>query len=125
MARILIIDDETPLRSVIAQTLTAVGHTIFEAADGRLGLERLSVEPVDLVITDLVMPEQDGIETISVLRHLHPGLPIIAMSGDPRHTVLCLEIATRLGVRRALVKPFSADALLHAVDEALERIRAA
>ena len=122
MARILVIDDESALRSVLGAALLDAGHTVALAADGRAGLHLICTEPVDLVITDLVMPDQDGIETIIALRHENPALPVIAISGDLHHAALYLEIARHLGVRRTLEKPFTAAALLEAVDEILERV---
>jgi len=125
MAHILIIDDEISLRTVMTCTLSAAGHNVSQAGNGREGLAALGRAPTDLVITDLVMPEQDGVEMIMALRLRFPTLPVIAMSGDLRHSALYLEIATRLGVRRTLAKPFTGEALLSAVDETLERIYAA
>ena len=106
----------------IARTLTAAGHRTTQATDGRRALDRLRAEPADLVLTDLVMPEQDGIETIMALRQLFPGLPVIAMSGAAGNAGLYLEVARQLGVRRTLPKPFDAPTLLRAIDETLERV---
>jgi DNA-binding NtrC family response regulator len=119
MARILIIDDDGPLRSALAEALQLAGHEILQAEDGRQGVEVFKVAPCDLVVTDLIMPGQEGIETISQLLHEYPGLPIIAMSGSVAHSKLYLEMAQRLGARRTLAKPFSAAELLRAVDDAL------
>jgi len=121
MAHILLIDDESGLREILAQALTAAGHTVTEAENGHLAVECLHTESFDLVITDLVMPEQDGIETIMTLRYQFPSVPVIAMSGAPRNAPLYLQIATNLGVRRALEKPFRMETLLNAVDHTLER----
>ena len=125
MAHILLIDDEAPLRTVVAQALTDAGHAVTQATDGRQGLICLRRAPADLVITDLVMPEQDGIETIMALRQLFPALPVIAMSGALPNAPLYLEIARNLGVRRTLAKPFHVEKLLAVVDEVLERVCAA
>jgi len=121
MARILVIDDEPVVREVISRALIAQHHQIIQAADGREALNLLRTESVDLVLTDLVMPEQDGVETIMALRHNHPALPVIAMSGDVNRAGLYLDIARHLGVKRTLAKPFDVGTLIRAVDEILER----
>jgi CheY-like chemotaxis protein len=125
MAHILVIDDDAAIRAAISFTLGSAGHTVSLAADGRHALALLRARPVDLVLTDLVMPEQDGIETIMALRHVFPALPVIAMSGALPNAGLYLEIAASLGVRQTLAKPFAPDGLLRAIDQILERVRAA
>jgi CheY-like chemotaxis protein len=125
MASILVIDDESAICEVIARTLAAAGHTVTQAADGRRALDHLRAQPADLVLTDLVMPELDGIETIMALRHLFPALPVIAMSGATGNAGLYLEIAKHLGVRHTLAKPFTAATLLDAINTTLERTCAA
>lgn len=125
MAHILVIDDEPSLRFVIMRTLAKLGHDVREAGNGRVALDLLRAKPADLVLTDLVMPEQDGIETIMALRHVFPAMPVIAMSGAPSNAALYLEIAKRLGVRQTLAKPFEPDTLIAAIDNALECARAA
>jgi DNA-binding response OmpR family regulator len=119
MARILLIDDDDPLRSVIAQNLVIAGHTVIEAADGRQGVELFHVTPVDLVLTDLVMPGKEGVETIMELHAENPDLPIIAMSGGMPRSSMYLEIAAKLGARRALAKPFTPQELLKVISEVL------
>ena len=121
MAHVLVIDDEPAMREIISLALTAVGHQVTVAADGCIALKLLRSEPVDLILTDLVMPEQDGVETIMALRHLAPDLPVIAMSGDVNRAGLYLEIAKHLGVRHTLAKPFTVPTLIGAVDQVLER----
>lgn len=119
MARILIIDDDDALRGVIAQNLIFAGHTVIEAADGRQGVDLFHAAPVDLVLTDLVMPGKEGVETIIELHRERPQLPIIAMSGGMPRSSMYLEIASKLGARRALAKPFTPQDLLKAIDEVL------
>ena len=113
MARILIIDDEEELRDMLRLTLEAVGHDIEMASDGQDGLERYREKPADLVITDIVMPRKDGLETIEELRRDHPDVKIIALAayGDS-----LLPMATDLGADDAMRKPFSRRDLLEAVD---------
>lgn len=119
MARILIIEDDAPLRGVIADALQFVGHEVYQAEDGQQGLEIFSVVPADLVLTDLIMPGQEGIETITKLVHDHPNLPIIAMSGSVAHSSIYLDLARKLGARRTLAKPFSVELLLKTISELL------
>src|SRR5882762_6901221 len=91
MARLLLIDDDELLREVLAEALTSVGgHTVTQAADGRSVLAHPGIE---LVITDLVMPECEGLETITVLHEKRPGLPIIAISGAPTNSEIYLRMA--------------------------------
>jgi DNA-binding NtrC family response regulator len=119
MARILIIDDDDTLRGIIAKSLTHAGHTISQANNGRKGVAMYKASPTDLVITDLVMPEQEGMETIKVLHQTFPELPIIAMSGGLDGSPLYLDLTRRLGARITLTKPFTLQQLKVAIDEIL------
>jgi DNA-binding response OmpR family regulator len=119
MARILLIDDDDPLREVLATTLASVGHIVMQAADGKRGVELFRVEPADLVITDIIMPGQEGIETIVALRRELPSLPIIAMSGGTSYSKFYLEVAAKLGAQRTLAKPFTTTELMQAVSAVL------
>ncbi|SDR81734.1 response regulator [Opitutus sp. GAS368] len=118
MARLLLIDDDELLREVLAEVLTSVGHTVTQAADGRSALAHPGIE---LVITDLVMPGCEGLETIAALRQKRPGLPIIAISGASTNSQIYLKMAAQLGAHRALSKPFEFAELLRLVDELLAR----
>ena len=115
MARILLIDDDTSLREVLAMALARVGHQVIQARDGKQGVEALRGNVVDLVITDLIMPGQEGIETIVQLRRENPTTPIIAMSGDLDHSPLFLSIAAKLGASMTLPKPFTITQLQGAI----------
>ena len=119
MARILVIDDDAEMRAVLQQALTAAGHEVALAADGGQGMELLRATPADLVVTDLFMPRQEGIETIVQLRRDFPELPIIAISGNPEATDM-LTVARRLGAVKTLEKPFQPQELLSAVAEVLQ-----
>jgi DNA-binding response OmpR family regulator len=120
MARILIIDDDASLRTMLGEVLKAAGHEVALAADGKAGVALHRAVPVDLVITDLFMPDQEGLETIIELRKNYPGVAIIAMTGKtPAHAMLA--VARQLGATGTLEKSFSADELLLAVDAALRR----
>ncbi len=120
MAKILIIDDEKPVRDALEAIAAAAGHQTRAAGDGRQGLVQFAAFQPDLVITDMLMPEKEGIETIADLRKLRPTLPIIAISGGGRVGNLSfLKIAQRFGANRTIAKPFSAQAILTALTELL------
>jgi DNA-binding response OmpR family regulator len=118
MARILVIDDKPDMRAFLEEILKSVGHDVILAADGREGVEQHRASPTDLVITDLYMPNQEGMETIREFRSHFPEVAIIAMSG--RTTALTmLSVAQKLGAVGVLHKPFGADELIAAVAKAL------
>ena len=118
MARILVIDDEPDMRVLLEQTLKAAGHEVILAADGREGVERYCASPADLVITDLYMPNQEGLETIAELRRRFPEVAIIAMSGKAAALTM-LSIAQKFGAIGILHKPFLTEELIAAVGKAL------
>lgn len=121
MARILIIDDEALVRYTIRDALGEAGHEVSEAENGEVGLARLAAAPVDLVITDILMPEKEGLATIGEIKARWPALPVIAISGGGRVGKSGFaEAATALGADAALAKPFTAAELLAAVRECLE-----
>jgi CheY-like chemotaxis protein len=116
MSRILVVDDDETFRRLLCQTLLGAGHQVLAAADGSVALNLYRRQPVDLVITDLIMPEKEGIETIVELRRLQPNLKIIAMSGGGYlHCADYLQIARRLGANKTLAKPFTAHEVIEAV----------
>jgi DNA-binding NtrC family response regulator len=120
MARILIIDDEEDIRLTVRLALESMGHEVTEAVNGNEGLSRFSAEKNDLVITDILMPDKEGIETIIELRKMRPDLKIIVMSGGGRiNATHVLETAKGFGADFALKKPFSIDALCSTVDSCL------
>lgn len=97
---------------MLCLTLTAMGHTVEEARDGEQGIAQYEREPADVVLTDLIMPEKEGIETIMELKRKHPNVKIIAMSGGGRVTAAdYLQLAKKLGAIRTLAKPFTNEAL--------------
>jgi len=118
MAKILVIDDEPSVRASIEQVLKLAGHKVILAAEGLEGVSRYRTELPDLIITDIFMPDQDGVETINQLRKLVPQVPIIAISGNPRGDVL--SVAQQLGAVAVFEKPFSASELLSAVEKAIK-----
>jgi DNA-binding response OmpR family regulator len=121
MANILVVDDNDKLLEVCNEILRHVGHEVTTAANGKEALRLVQTNPFDLVITDLVMPEKEGIETIRELRRQFSTIKIIAMSGggrvDPEDY---LVIARQLGASQTLIKPFSARALMEAVSTVLQ-----
>ena len=119
MAQILLIDDDDALRGILAKALSYAGHHVIQAADGRQGVELAQVASFQLVITDLIMPVQEGVETIAALRGEHPTLPIIAISGGLSNSLAYLAIAEKFGAQRVLPKPFTPAELLTVVDAVL------
>jgi CheY-like chemotaxis protein len=118
MARILLIDDDDSFRGVLKASLEQMGHRVTEANDGRQGLLRFQENVFDVVVTDLIMPDKEGIETIMDLRKLEPAVKIIAMSGGGRVTsVDYLQIARQVGAKQILAKPFLYDDIKAAIDE--------
>ena len=120
MARILIIDDDDPLRAVLRMALEHHGHTVIEACNGQEGLELFEHADADLVITDIVMPEKEGLSVLMALRKKQPPVKVIAMSGGGRQSAVdYLRMAKMLGAAKVLAKPFSTEALVAAIDELL------
>jgi CheY-like chemotaxis protein len=120
MARILVIDDEEPIRAVLRKALMCLGHTVTEAADGKEGLRMFAEHGADLVITDLVMPEMEGFEVLMTLRGEHPNVKIIAISGGGRQGAGDnLRMAKYLGASRVIPKPMSMAQLTEALDALL------
>jgi len=118
MARILVIDDEKPIRILLREMLERTGYKVIEASDGKKAMALLREETVDLVITDILMPDQEGLQTIRELRRDYPQIRIIAISGGGAvGPETYLQMAKRLGADRTLTKPFSIDELLGAVGE--------
>ena len=120
MARILIIDDDPDIRSMLEDVLKSAQHQTITAADGKEGLTQFLASPTDLVITDMFMPDKDGFETIVELRKQFPSTSIIAMTGKDA-AVDILSIAQILGAAEVLQKPFTPAQLLSATDKALRR----
>lgn len=121
MARILVVDDEELARFTIREILEAAGHQVDEASDGRVALDVLMQVPVDLVVTDIIMPEKDGVSATIEIRQAHPDVKIIAVSGGGRTRNLdFLEMAKQYGANRILAKPFAEEELLDAVNGCLE-----
>ena len=114
MASILLIDDEPGIRALLRTALEGAGHEVIEAANGRMGVDLYRRRPTDLVITDLYMPEQNGLQTILELTREFLDTKVIAMSGAHGEQN-CLDVAKLLGARKTFQKPFSIQELLSAV----------
>ena len=120
MPSILLIEDDDLFRDALANALIERGYTVMQARDGDEGLRIFRVEPADLVLTDIVMPNKEGIATVEELRRDHPNLGIIAMSGGLAYQApLYLKLAGALGANRTLRKPFDLPTLLTAIEEVL------
>ena len=121
MARILVIDDEAPVCAAIEALLEGAGHDVNCAVDGMEAIVMHQAACFDLVITDIIMPVMEGIETIRAIRKVSPEIGIIAMSGGGSlDTKLILRAAAMLGADAIFKKPFSNAELLAKVAELLE-----
>jgi len=120
MANVLVIDDDPVTRTVVCAVLESAGHTVSEADNGHTGLAMFYANSPDLVITDILMPGKDGIETIRELRSTNPEIKIIALSGDVRFDGPgILEAAHLLGADEVIEKPFRNDELMRIVEQVL------
>ena len=121
MSNILVIDDDQAICLLLQRGLEAQGHRVTVAHDGKKGLAAHQVTPADLVITDLIMPGMEGIETIIEMRHRSPGVKIIAMSGGGMGKGGdYLQIAEKFGAQRIIAKPFTIRKLAQLVTEVLD-----
>ena len=132
MATALIIDDEPSVREALARTLETMGFTVRFAADGIAGLNAYRAEPADLVITDIIMPRSNGVETIRALRAEFPHVPILAISGGGNFgpiayepgaitTTAYLAAAEKAGADAILTKPFDRSELRAKVNQLLPK----
>jgi len=121
MKSILVVDDDKQIREMLREILEREGYKVEEAENGKEALAIQRERPSDLIITDLIMPEQDGVETIIELVQKDPSVKIIAISGGgrigPRDY---LEMANALGASRTFYKPFKRPEILAAVEELLK-----
>ena len=121
MARILVIDDDEQILDMLYESLTREGYDVLRASNGEQGMRLYREEPVDLIITDLIMPEKEGIETIIELRQDFPDVKIIAISGGGRTgTKDYLHMAKIFGVQRTFTKPVAREQLLDAIRELIK-----
>jgi CheY-like chemotaxis protein len=126
MESVLIIDDEPQIRSMIRLILERDGYSVMEAGDGVEGIRRFRENPADLIITDLIMPNKDGIGMIIELKKEYPDLKVIAMSGGGLNKPEgYLRGAKKLGASCTLAKPINRNDLLRVVKDTLEGTAAA
>ena len=120
MTRILVIDDEEPVRFTLREILEHKNYEVTVAKDGVEGTALFTAQPFPLVITDLFMPEKDGLQTIIDLRKDYPDTKIIAISGGGGSGLTqLLEAARKLGADQVITKPFGTDEVLECVKECL------
>lgn len=118
-ARIIVVDDQEPIRRIIRRALESEGYDVLEASDGEMGVNLLRRSGAALVITDIFMPGQDGIETLRQIRKEFPNVKVVAMSGGGRTGQDLIEGAKVLGATRTLEKPFTARDVVALVEEVL------
>lgn len=121
MARILIVDDDTAFLSTLESSLQASGHAVVTAQDGVQAAKLFRAEPFEVILTDIVMPNREGLETIIELRREFPGTQVIAMSGGVSLSPFYLKMAQRLGAHYSLAKPFTREQLTCAISTVLRQ----
>lgn len=122
MPSILVVDDEDQIRHLIRETLEQAGYQVTEARDGKEALQQCRLAQADLIIMDILMPDQDGLETTSRLRREFPDAKVIAITGGSEMvgTLNFLDVAKMLGAHRTLQKPFEMKTLLDTVHAELQ-----
>ena len=116
--RVLIIDDDEQMRLLLRQIMEWRGYDVLEAENGKVGLKVQRDTPADLIVTDLIMPEQEGLETIRVIKSEFDGVKIIAISGGGRiGPDAYLPAARELGADKVFSKPFDIGELVTAIEE--------
>ena len=119
MSKVLVIDDEPGIRTVMCSALEAAGYEVLAFAEGGGAIEHVREESADLLITDIFMPEVEGLETIREIRRLRPDMPIIAISGIEIEGADYLGFARKFGAVATLKKPFWPADLLDLVSRVL------
>jgi CheY-like chemotaxis protein len=114
----MVVDDESDQRTLVGEMLVPTGYEVESAVHGREALEKHRSDPADLIITDLFMPEFDGVELILALRKESPSVKVIAVSGNTIGDKM-LSVARRLGTVAVLEKPFTQEQLLAAIKKIL------
>jgi two-component system chemotaxis response regulator CheY len=122
VSSILVVDDEDQIRQLIRETLEQVGYHVSEARDGAEALQQYRLAPADLVIIDILMPNQDGLETTMALRREFPDVKVIVMTGGSGRIGILnfLDVAKMLGAHSTLKKPFEMKTLLDMVQAELQ-----
>lgn len=120
MARILLIEDDDILRALMRKMLTRSGYEVVEAADGSYAVQLYKEHDIDVIVTDLFMPDKEGMEVIRELRQENPHAKIIAISGGSSFdSIDYLDVARLIGAAKTLNKPFGSKELLEAVGQLL------
>jgi two-component system response regulator (stage 0 sporulation protein F) len=121
MATILVVDDEEPVRDLVSKIVLKDGHDVVVAADGQEACDLYGKSDIDLIITDLVMPEKNGIQMIMDLKNQTPDLKVVAISGGSGFTgdIDLLSVAKLLGAKHIIRKPFGVDDIRNAVNDTL------
>ncbi|MDI3503486.1 MAG: hypothetical protein PWP64_422 [Candidatus Cloacimonadota bacterium] len=121
MAKILVIEDEQSFRNVLVKMLSKAGYDVRQAGDGNQALEVCAKFMPDLVLTDIIMPDKEGLETIQELLDINPELKIVAMSGGGKFGPdSYLPLAEKLGAKATLQKPFMREELINTIKAVLE-----
>jgi DNA-binding NtrC family response regulator len=116
----MIVEDDTAVRELLREILERAGHEVLDAGNGKEAMALYKISPADLIITNILMPEKEGLETIQELLREDPEIKIIAISGGGQiGPADYLEVARRFGATRTFSKPFDRKELLRAVDELL------
>ncbi len=116
MANILVVDDVAEIRTLLRDFLTIKKHTVYIAENGIAALKIAEKEEVDIIITDMVMPEYDGVETLLAFKEKHPHVKMIAMSGGNLNSATYLSLAEKIGALKTLTKPIDFDDLISFID---------
>lgn len=119
--RVLVADDVVEIQQLVTLWLGELGCEVTSVANGRQALEVLRRREIDLLITDILMPEMDGLEVLNEVRRAHPRVRLLAMSGGGVHLHAsdCLKLAKSLGAHGVLLKPFKREQLLAVIDAIL------
>ncbi|MCB0279362.1 MAG: response regulator [Calditrichaeota bacterium] len=121
MGRILVVDDDVEIRNILRNLLESAGFEVQIASNGRDAIDRFKANPADIIITDIVMPEMDGLTMIVGLKNEFPDVKIIVTSsGGPMKSDTLLDIAEEIGAVQGLLKPFNKDELLEVIKSTLE-----
>ena len=124
MSHILVIEDDQQMREMVKQMLQRAGYNAVGAGDGREGMQIVREQAIDLIITDIIMPDQEGLETIMQVRREYPNIPVIAISGGGRvEPENYLHSAKLLGAAHTFAKPLNRDDVLRVVSQLLARCR--
>lgn len=119
LSKILVVEDDSALRRLVTTVLARRNFSVAEAADGGEALAILSTTAFDLVITDILMPEIEGLELVRFVRARHPGAKVMAVSGGGSHLVSYTQLAKQLGADEVLAKPFTPAELVAVVERLL------